>query len=144
MTKSMAIVLLAVVACLATLGTVLHLLQRGADGNREFYVWEANSGQAHASGRADINGVRIYYKTYGSGQPVLVLHGGGGFIEQMHHQIRALAANWFVVAPDSRAHGRSTDSDAPLSYAQMANDVLRLLDELRLPKVDIVGWSDGG
>jgi hypothetical protein len=56
------------------------------------------------------------------------------------YQIEALAASGFVVAPDSRAHGRSTDSDAPLNYAQMADDVLKLLDQLRILRLI---WSDG-
>jgi len=142
--KSVTTGLLPIAGLAATLCALLYTLHRGADGNREFYAWEANSGQAHGSGRADINGVRIYYKTYGTGRPVLVLHGGGGFIEQLQHQIRALAANRFVVALDSRGHGRSTDSAAPLSYAQMADDTLKLLDELGIHKADIVGWSDGG
>jgi pimeloyl-ACP methyl ester carboxylesterase len=74
---------------------------------------------------------------------VLVLHGGAGFIEVMHYQIRALAANRFVVAR-SRAHGRSTNPDAPLSYALMADDMLNLLDKLEIDRADVVGWSDGG
>jgi pimeloyl-ACP methyl ester carboxylesterase len=109
-----------------------------------FYFWKATSGKAHSGRFAHVNGVGIYYETYGSGRPVLVMHGGAGFIEMMHHQIRALAANRFVVAPDSRAHGRSTDSDEPLSYALMANDMLKLLDELKIDEADVVGWSDGG
>ena len=109
-----------------------------------FRIWKATSGQAHRGTFAYVNGVRIYYETFGSGRPVLVMHGGAGFIEVMHHQIRALAANRFVVAPDSRAHGRSTDSKEPLSYALMADDMLKLLDELKIEEADVVGWSDGG
>jgi pimeloyl-ACP methyl ester carboxylesterase len=74
---------------------------------------------------------------------VLVLHGGFGFIESMHYQISALAANRFVIAPDSRAHGRSSDSNQPLGYELMANDMLKLLDKLNIAETDVVGWSDG-
>jgi pimeloyl-ACP methyl ester carboxylesterase len=142
--KSMPMAMLPIAGFAVILAAVHHTLNRGADGKLELYASETNSGQTHTSGLADINGVRIYYKTYGSGRPLLVLHGGGGFIEQMHYQIKALAASRLVIAPDSRAHGRSTDSDAPLSYAQMADDALKLLDQLRILEVDIVGWSDGG
>jgi pimeloyl-ACP methyl ester carboxylesterase len=45
---------------------------------------------------------------------------------------------------DSRGHGRSTRSDAPLTYDLMAQDVLGLLDQLEISKVYLVGWSDGG
>jgi pimeloyl-ACP methyl ester carboxylesterase len=62
----------------------------------------------------------------------------------MHYQIRALAATRLVIAVDSRGHGLSTDSDAPLSYALMADDMLKLLDQLNIRQTDIVGWSDGG
>jgi pimeloyl-ACP methyl ester carboxylesterase len=59
--------------------------------------------------------------------------------------IPVLAAHGYrVIAMDSRGHGRSTMSDAPLSYDLMAQDVLGLLDRLEISKVYIVGWSDGG
>jgi pimeloyl-ACP methyl ester carboxylesterase len=98
----------------------------------------------HGGKYLNINDVRIYYETYGAGTPVLVLHGGLGSIEGMSHQIRALANYHFVVAADSRGHGRSTDSNAPLSYSLMSYDMLKLLDHLRIDRVDVVGWSDGG
>jgi len=88
--------------------------------------------------------VSIYYETYGAGPPVLVLHGGLGTVESMSYQIRALAASHFVVAADSRGHGRSTDSNAPLSYSLMSDDMLKRLDHLQIDRVDVVGWSDGG
>ena len=92
----------------------------------------------------NINDVCIYYETYGAGTPVLVLHGGLASIESMSHQIRALANSHFVIAADSRGHGRSTDSSAPLSYSLMSYDMLKLLDRLQVDRVDVVGWSDGG
>ena len=144
MIKSMALALIGILGITAVLGVAFYAINRIAAGKPGFYVWEAISGKAHAGRYADINGVRIYCKTYGSGRPVLVLHGGLGFIEMMHYQIRALAANRFVIAPDSRAHGRSTDSDAPLSYALMADDMMKLLDSLHVDRADVVGWSDGG
>jgi pimeloyl-ACP methyl ester carboxylesterase len=144
MTKASQMVAFRLAWLTIVLATAFYAINRAGAGKPEFYVWEAMSGKAHAGRYADINGVRIYYKTYSSGRPVLVLHGGLGFIEIMHYQIRALAANRFVIAPDSRGHGRSTDSDAPLSYALMADDMLKLLDSLSIDKADIVGWSDGG
>ncbi len=140
----MTLALLSIAGIAVTLGAAFYAVNRATAGKPEFYVWEAISGKAHGGRYADINNARIYYKTYGSGRPVLVLHGGNGFIEMMHYQIRALAANRLVIAPDSRAHGRSTDSDVPLSYALMADDMLKLLDSLSIEKADVVGWSDGG
>jgi pimeloyl-ACP methyl ester carboxylesterase len=128
----------------AGLGAALFVLHRPAAGRLIFAVWRMVSRESHGGQYADINGVRIWYETYGSGPTVLVLHGGTGWLETMHYQIRALAANRFVVAMDSRGHGKSTDSDAPLSYDLMADDTLKLLDRLNIGKTDIVGWSDGG
>jgi pimeloyl-ACP methyl ester carboxylesterase len=113
-------------------------------GRFAFTVWRAVSSEANGGQYANINGVRIWYETFGSGRPVLVLHGGIGSLEDMHGQIRALAATQLVVAVDSRSHGRSTGSAAPLSYALMADDMLKLLDKLNIRQTDIVGWSDGG
>lgn len=144
MTKSMNLALITLSGIAAILGGAFYAINRAGAGKPEFYLWEAISGRAHSGRYAEINGVQIYYKTYGSGRPVLVLHGGAGFIEEMHYQIRALSANRFVIAPDSRAQGRSTDSDMPLSYALMADDMLKLLDSLSIDRVDVVGWSDGG
>ena len=104
-----------------------------------FYVWKlARRGQY-----VNVNNVAIYYETYGVGRPVLVLHGGLGSIEDMSHQIRALAESHFVIAVDSRGHGRSTDLNAPLSYSLMSDDISKLLDHLQIDRVDVVGWSDG-
>jgi len=122
----------------------LVILRPSFTGRLVFTVWRAVSSEAHGGQYANINGVRIWYETYGNGTPVLMLHGGTGSLEDLHNQIRALAASRFVVAVDSRGHGRSTDSDAPLSYALMADDMLKLLDQLNIRQTDIVGWSDGG
>jgi pimeloyl-ACP methyl ester carboxylesterase len=144
MAKMTRIALIVVVALVGALAAAFYVFNRSSVGIPAFYVWKVVSGKAHGGQYADINGIRIYYETYGTGRPVLVLHGGTGFIESMHYQISALAASRFVVAPDSRAQGRSTDSDQPLSYDLMANDMLKLLDKLNIAETDVVGWSDGG
>ena len=136
-------VLALVIATVAT-GLITQAMQWPAAARLIFAGWRAISSEAHGGQYADINGVRIWYETYGHGQPVLVLHGGTGSLEDMHYQIRALAAKRLVIAVDSRGHGRSTDSAAPLSYGLMADDMLKLLDVLNIRRADIVGWSDGG
>jgi len=120
-------------------------LDRSSNGIVGFYAWKALSGKAVSESRAEINGVSLYYEAFGEGDPVLVLHGGTAFLETMHYQITALAQDHFVIAPDSRAHGRSTDvENVPLTYALMADDMIALMDQLGLQRVDVVGWSDGG
>ena len=113
-------------------------------GLLNFYVWRVFAGKAHGGHFAKINEVSIYYETYGAGRPVLVLHGGLGSHEDMRNQIRALAKSHLVIAPDSRGQGRSTDSDTPLTYSAMADDMAQLLDCLHIDRADVVGWSDGG
>jgi pimeloyl-ACP methyl ester carboxylesterase len=108
-----------------------------------FVLWESWSGKAHPATSAHINGISLYFRTYGSGRPVLVLHGGLGWNIDMRYQIMALAKDHWVVAPDSRAQGRSSDDGSPLSYARMADDMLALMDQLNIRQADIVGWSDG-
>jgi pimeloyl-ACP methyl ester carboxylesterase len=94
---------------------------------------------------AKINGVDIYYKVYGEGQPVILLHGGLANSNYWVDVIPALTeAGYQVIVMDSRGHGRSTFNSTPISYDVMANDVLGLMDHLGIEKADIVGWSDGG
>lgn len=110
----------------------------------QFYIWKLLSGKAHGGRHIPVNDVKIYCETFGSGPPVLVLHAGMDSIEGMSYQIRALAASHFVIAVDSRGHGRSTDGNGPLSYSQMSDDMVKVLDHLQIDRVDVVGWSDGG
>lgn len=113
-------------------------------GVPRFYAWRMLSGEFHGGRRANVNGVSIYYETYGSGPPVLLLHGGMGFLESMHYFIPALVSTHLVIAVDSRAQGRSTDSSAPISYALMGEDMIKLMNALGIPQADVIGWSDGG
>ncbi len=93
---------------------------------------------------ADINDIKIYYETYGEGEPVLLLHGNGGSIENFMFQIPEFSKHFKVIAVDSRAQGRSTDSDKEITYSLMASDMAALIDKLNLGSVYVVGWSDGG
>jgi pimeloyl-ACP methyl ester carboxylesterase len=98
-----------------------------------------------ASGYAPVNGIRMFYAVFGEGSPVLLLHGGLANSDYWGAVIPILVQHHLkVVVADSRGHGRSTRTAEPYSYELMASDVLGLLDFLELPKVDLVGWSDGG
>ncbi|HEV7309084.1 alpha/beta hydrolase [Ensifer sp.] len=94
-------------------------------------------------GAFDISGARIWYRDYGSGPPVIFLHGGLGNSDYWGRQVAALLETWRVIVMDSRGQGRSSRGDDAMSYALMAGDVLGLIDHLKLPKAAIVGWSDG-
>ena len=99
---------------------------------------------AASSGMADVNGISMYYATYGAGNPVLLIHGGLGHADIWANQVIDLMADHLVIVADSRGHGRSTRNADPYGYDLMAADYLALLDFLNIDKVDLVGWSDGG
>jgi pimeloyl-ACP methyl ester carboxylesterase len=92
----------------------------------------------------DINDIKIYCEIYGEGEPVLLLHGNSGSIKTMKYQIPELSKHFKVIAVDSRAQGKSSDSDKEITYALMASDMNELIDKLNLGRVNVVGWSDGG
>ncbi len=95
-------------------------------------------------GYVDHNGARIWYSAYGSGSPVILLHGGLGHSGNWGYQVPALVeSSYRAVVIDSRGHGRSTRDPRPFSYELMASDVLAVMDELHLEKAVLVGWSDG-
>lgn len=93
---------------------------------------------------AEVNGIRLHYESVGEGPPLLLLHGGGMSSAAFKHQRFALAKRRRVITVDTRAHGRSSDADGPLSYALLAGDVAALLDRLGIGRASIFGWSDGG
>jgi pimeloyl-ACP methyl ester carboxylesterase len=95
------------------------------------------------SGYAPVNGIRIWYATFGRGEPVVLLHGGLANSNYWGNQVPALARSYRVIVMDSRGHGRSTHDDRPYGYDLMASDVMGLMDFLKLPKAAVVGWSDG-
>jgi pimeloyl-ACP methyl ester carboxylesterase len=99
--------------------------------------------KAETSGSAPVNGIQLYYAIVGHGTPVVLLHGGLANSDYFGHQVTALAPHHMVILVDSRGHGRSTRDAQAYSYDLMADDVVALLDKLKIETVDIVGWSDG-
>lgn len=97
-----------------------------------------------STGKAPVNGIEMYYATYGSGDPVLLIHGGLGNADIWANQVADLMKDHLVIVADSRGHGRSTRTEEPFGYDLMSSDYLALLDYLKIDKVDLVGWSDGG
>lgn len=95
-------------------------------------------------GYVENNGARIWYASYGSGSPVVLLHGGLGNSGNWGYQVPALVGSGYqVVLIDSRGHGRSTCDGRPFTYELMASDVSAVMDVLHLEQAGLVGWSDG-
>jgi pimeloyl-ACP methyl ester carboxylesterase len=98
----------------------------------------------HRGRYLDANGIRMYYEVHGHGSPLLLVHGGAGNGMQFEKQLPAFTARHRCIVPDCCAQGRTTDRPAPLTYHAMAEDMIALLDHLRVQRVDVMGWSDGG
>ncbi len=97
-----------------------------------------------AQGRVEHDGARIWYASYGSGSPVVLLHGGLGSGDDWGNQVPALIDHGRrVILIDSRGQGRSTRDARPLSYDLLASDVLAVMDALEIERAAMVGWSDG-
>jgi len=93
---------------------------------------------------AKVNGISLYYETYGSGEPLLLLHGNGGSINAFSNQIPFFEKHFRVIAVDSRLQGKSGGGADSLSYDMMAADFNALLDYLQVDSAFVLGWSDGG
>ena len=92
-----------------------------------------------------INGIRFYYEIYGTGKPLVFLHGNGGSIQSASAKIEYFKKYFKVIAIDSRGHGNSIDTiTKQLTYVQMANDIKVLLDSLNIDSAFVSGQSDGG
>lgn len=92
----------------------------------------------------DTRGFKMYYETYGSGQPLLIIHGNGGSINNFLYQIPYFEKKYKVILADNRAQGKSPDPGDSLSYEMMADDLNALLDSLHIDSCYVIGWSDGG
>lgn len=92
----------------------------------------------------DINGFKMYTEVYGSGPPLLMIHGNNGNMSAFEKNIPYFAARYKVILADSRSQGRSLDPDQPLTFEMMADDYAALLDAMHVPSAFVIGWSDGG
>lgn len=99
---------------------------------------------ANAGHYAYINGINLYYEVYGSGKPLILLHGNGGSINAFRYQIPFFEKLYRVIAIDSRLQGKSGGSPDSISYEMMASDFCVLLDSLKIDSAFVLGWSDGG
>ena len=104
-------------------------------------VYDNNSLAGHY---AQVNGINLYYEVYGSGEPLILLHGNGGSINSFRYQIPFFEKHFKVIAIDSRLQGKSGGSPDTISYDLMASDFCALLDFLNIDSAYVLGWSDGG
>jgi len=93
---------------------------------------------------AAVNGVKIYYEIYGSGEPLLLLHGNQQAIGVFKDQVAEFSKYYKVIAVDTRGQGKSTSDEKKYTYDLFADDMNQLLAQLNIDSANIVGWSDGG
>ncbi len=92
-----------------------------------------------------VNGHPLHFIAHGQGRALLLLHGGGDTPNRsFSKQLKAFAAHHRVIAPEQIGHGETPELPGPLSYTQMMDDTVALLEQLHVDSTDVVGWSDGG
>jgi pimeloyl-ACP methyl ester carboxylesterase len=101
--------------------------------------------QKPTTGYAPVNGLKMYYEIHGSGDPVVLLHGAFMTItNNWPGWIGELSKSRKVIAVDLQGHGRTADIERDFSYENLADDVAALLDHLKIPRADLIGYSMGG
>jgi len=100
--------------------------------------------QGAAGHYAAVNGLKMYYEIYGTGKPLVLIHGGGSTLQTTFGRvIPSFAKTHQVIAVEMQAHGHTADIDRPLSFTQDADDIAELLKQLHIDKADIFGFSNG-
>ena len=97
------------------------------------------------TGYAPVHGLKMYYEIHGDGQPVVLLHGAFMTIPgNWTPWIPELAKTRRVIAVEMQGHGRTADIERAFRYENLADDIAALLDHLKIPKADLIGYSLGG
>lgn len=86
----------------------------------------------------------IYYKTGGAGEPLFFIHGNGEDTSIFKGQLADFCRDYTIIAMDTRGHGQSDLGVDVLTFEQIAQDVIAIMDTLVIEQVTIVGYSDGG
>jgi pimeloyl-ACP methyl ester carboxylesterase len=104
----------------------------------------ATPATADRSGYADVNGVHMYYEVYGTGSPLVLLHGGMLTIDlNFAGLIPTLSRHHQVIGVELQGHGRTADIDREITPAALAADVVGLLDHLGIARSHVLGHSMG-
>jgi len=101
--------------------------------------------QKPVTGYAPVNGLKMYYEIHGQGEPVVLLHGAFMAVtDEWSDFARELSKTRKVIAVEMQGHSRTADIKRDITYENLADDVAGLLDYLKVPSSDIVGYSLGG
>ena len=108
-------------------------------------ITDLSAQQRPTTGYAPVNGLRMYYEVHGRGEPVVLLHGAFMTItNNWEGWIGELSKTRQVIAVELQGHGRTADVPRDITYENLADDVAALLDYLKIPRADLIGYSMGG
>ena len=133
------------IVCFLRLLLVFSILPHATYGQAGCFSSQKYGENPNSGKYLTINGIRLYYETYGdtTKQPLLIIHGNGGSINSGRCQIEHFKKDYFIIAADSRFHGKSENGTKTLTYDLLTDDFNTLLNYLGLDSVFIIGQSDG-
>jgi pimeloyl-ACP methyl ester carboxylesterase len=140
----------AVASAVTAAAVALTLISVGAPSGEAFIAdtKKARPVTPTKTGYVSVKGARFYYRIYGdltsTKMPLLVLHGSFMSSEAMAPLINGFVGTRPVIAFDARGHGRTGELPGPFTYGQMAADAAGVLDALKVPAADLLGYSMGG
>ncbi len=106
---------------------------------------DVSAQQKPTTGYAPVNGINMYYEVHGGGEPVVLLHGAFMTItNNWAGWIRELSKTRKVIAVEMQGHGRTADIPRDFTSENLADDVAALLNYLKIPRADLIGYSMGG
>jgi pimeloyl-ACP methyl ester carboxylesterase len=106
---------------------------------------DVSAQQKSTTGYAPVNGINMYYEVHGGGEPVVLLHGAFMTItNNWAGWISELSKTRKVIAVEMQGHGRTADVPRDITYENLADDVAALLNYLKIPRADLIGYSMGG
>jgi len=91
---------------------------------------------------ANVNGIKIYYKIYGEGEPLLIIWGMGGEIGSFLNKLKE-TKKYKLITFDNRGTGRTDKPNEDYTIELMAEDANGLLNELKIQRVNVLGISMG-
>jgi pimeloyl-ACP methyl ester carboxylesterase len=130
----------AAAACAAVLGSFSAQAQGGEPAVRTARVVKASAPQ---SGLVEVNGIAYHYQIHGTGEPLLLLHGGLMSTEGFGPVLAILAQRRRVIGVDLHGHGRTSLGTRSIDLVDIGNDLAALLDRLAVKQADVLGYSFG-
>ena len=102
------------------------------------------NGTGQTGNFVNANGINIYYESFGSGKSLIFLHGSMGTGKVWKPYVPILLNDFNIILPDLRGHGKTENPDKAIDLHLIADDIVALIEALKLEKPFLCGWSGGG